>query len=158
MYRHHIVRAIPLCCVLAAGLGAAGCNRGQETTVSETQAQTAQPANQPMTVAGCLKAGEAEGTYVLTAARTAGGANETATYQLVGPQAQNLQDQVGHQVEVSGTMQAQQEIASTAPAQPAANERATGTSGTPTVQTRTEVDIRRLAVASLKPLGDKCDM
>jgi hypothetical protein len=159
MHCHDLVRAIPFCCAVTIGLAAAGCNRGPQTTnVAEVQSQTAKPANQPMTVAGCLKAGEAAGTYVLTAARTAGGTGETATYQLVGPQAANLQDHVGRQVEVSGTMQAQQEIASTAPAQPAPNERATGTAGTPTVQTRTEVDIRRLSLASVKPLGEKCEM
>lgn len=158
MHRHYTVRSVLCCFVLTLGLAGTACNRGPKATaVAESQAQTAQPANQPMTISGCLKAGEAEGTFVLTAARTAGSSGETATYHLVGPQANNLQEHIGRQVQVSGTMQAQQEIASNAPAQPA-NERATGTTGTPTVQTRTEVDIRRLAVTSLKPIGDKCEM
>ena len=151
-------RPLLICGVVALGLSAA-CNRGPKaTTVAEVQSQTAQPTNQPMTVTGCLKAGEAAGTFVVTAARSAGSSSDTATYQLIGEQAANLQEHVGRQVEVSGTMQAHQEIATTATPQPPANERATGTSGTPTVQTKTEVDIRRLAVTSIKPLGDKCDM
>ena len=151
------IHPIMLCAVLA--LGAAACNRTpQSSVVAETQTQTAQKTNQPMTIAGCLKAGEAAGTYVLSAAATAGASGDTATYQLVGPQASNLQDHVGHRVEVNGTMQAHQEIASTSSPQPAANERATGTTGTATVQTKTEIDIRRLAVTSVKPLGDKCEM
>jgi hypothetical protein len=156
MHPHYIVRSVVFCFFLALGLAGTGCNRGPKATVvAESQAQTAQPANQPMTVSGCLKAGEADGTFVLTAARTTGSSGETATYHLVGPQANNLQEHVGRQVEVIGTMQAQQEIASNAPAQPA-NERATGTSGT--VQTRTDIDIRRLAVTSLKPIAEKCEM
>ena len=158
MHRHYIVRPVLFASVLALGLASAGCNRGEKATVvAESQVQTAQPANQPLTVSGCLKAGEADGTFVLTAARSTGSTGETANYHLVGPQANNLQEHVGRQVEVSGTMQAQQETASTAPARQA-DERATGTSGTPVVQTKTEVDIRRLAVTSLKPIGEKCEM
>ena len=159
MQRDESMRLILLCTMMTFGLSSAACQREPKgTIVAESQSQTAQPANQPITVAGCLNAGEAADTYVVTAARTTGGSAETATYQLVGERAVNLQDHVGHRVEVSGTVQTQHEIAASAPAQPAPNERATGTTGTPTVQTRTEIDIRRLAVTSLKPLGDKCEM
>jgi hypothetical protein len=145
---------------MTLGLAATACNRGaQDGPVAEKQELATQAANQPMTVAGCLKAGEAAGTFMLSAGRTTGGVGDTANYQLVGAQTNNLQDHVGYRVEVNGTMQSQQEIATTATPQPAANERATGTSGTPTVQTKTEVDIRRLSVSSVKRLGDdKCEM
>ena len=153
-----IIATSLLCTAVAAG----ACNRGQETkTVTpEVQTQTAQKTNMPMTVAGCLKAGDAADTYVLTAAR-AEGSTDAATYQLVGPQTAGLRDQIGRRVEISGTLEAQQEIASSATAQARPREdgeRATGTSGTPTVQTKTEIDIKRLSVGSVKPLGDKCDM
>jgi hypothetical protein len=69
-----------------------------------------------------------------------------------------MTDHLGRRVEVNGTVVAQQEIASNASALPADKERATGTSGTPTVQTKTEIDIKKLTVAAMKPLGDKCDM
>jgi hypothetical protein len=159
MTRQTIATSLMLYTAIAAG----ACNRGETTTTSpEMQTQTAQPAaNVPMTVAGCVKAGEAADTYVLTTAR-AEGSGDTATYELVGSQTANLEDHIGKRVEVSGTLEAQQEIASraTAKAEPAdkGGDRATGTSGTPTVQTRTEIDIKRLSVSSIKPLEDKCEM
>lgn len=150
--------------VLGTALVAGACNRGQETTPAtpEVQTQTAQPAtNMPVTVEGCVKAGDAADTYVLTAAR-AEGSTDTATYQLVGQQTDQLRDHIGRRVEVSGTVEAQQEIAAsqTAKAEPGEGnrDRATGTTGTPTVQTKTEIEIKRLSVSAVKPLQDKCDM
>jgi hypothetical protein len=133
------------------------CNRDQEKmrSTSETQAQAAQPANTPITVEGCVKAGDAADTFVLTTARTEGG-QDTVTYQLVGEQTPSLRDHVGRRVEVSGMMEAQQEIASRTTAQPK-EQRPTGTSGTPTVQTRAEIDIKRLSVKSVKGIGGRCD-
>ena len=158
MTRHVFATSMILCTVIAAG----ACNRGPETTTTkpEVQTQTAQTANMPMTVSGCLKAGEAADTYVLTTARTEG-STDAATYQLVGSQTANLREQIGRRVEVSGTLQAQQQIAATGTAQTKPDksaERATGTIGTPTVQTRTEIDIKRLSVSSVKPTGEKCDL
>lgn len=152
MYRSTISTSL----VLSAALAGAACNRDRDkmTPATEVQSQSAQPANTPLTVAGCVKAGDADDTYVLTTAR-AEGAAEPATYQLVGSQTASLRDHVGRRVEVSGTMQAQQEVASRSTAQ--STERPTGTIGKPTVQTRSEVDIKRLSVSSIRPLGDKCD-
>ena len=141
-----------------AAIATGACSREPEkmTTASDSQTQAAQAASTPMTVAGCVKAGEAADTYVLTTARAEGAPTDAATYELVGDQVASLRDHVGRRAEVSGTIQAQQEIASRSTAKPA-DERAIGTSGTPTVQTRTEIEIKRLAVTSVKPLGDKCD-
>ena len=153
MYRNMIAASLALCVAVATG----ACNRDQEkmTTAADVQTQSpAQPANTPTTIAGCVKAGEAADTYVLTTAR-AEGSGEAATYQLVGDQAAALREQIGRRVEVSGTMEAQQETASRSTAQP--EERPTGTSGTPTVRTKAEIEIRRLSVTSVNPLGEKCD-
>jgi hypothetical protein len=157
MNRHRL--ATPL--IVFAALAAGACNGDQETTTTtrpEVQTQTAQQANMPMTVTGCLKAGDAADMFVLTAAQSEGSV-ETATYQLVGAEGTNLQDHVGRQVQVSGTVQGQQEIATRGTAQ-ATSEEARGTAGgaTPTVQTRTEIDIKRISVDSVKPVGDKCEM
>jgi hypothetical protein len=153
MLRHRSI-APWLTCGFTVVLLTAGCERGEETApVAERQSQSAQPANTPTTIAGCLKAGEATDTFVLTVAQAAGG-GDTATYHLTGNQGVNLRDHVGHNVEVSGTIRAQQELASRGSAQPA--ERATGTSGSPSVQTRTEIDIKQLDVASVRPLGGNC--
>jgi hypothetical protein len=137
-------------------LASAGCRGESKTTpAAEATVQTpVTPQNQPMTVTGCLRAGEAADTFVLTTAQTRDSA-ETATYQLTGAQGVNLRDHVGRQVEVSGVVRSEQEIASASPTTEA--DRAKGTSGTPTVQTRTNVQIRRLDVSSLKPAGGQCE-
>jgi hypothetical protein len=153
-----IVKTYVLCGGFAAALAAGACNRGEEPkAVSDAQTQTAQPANQPLTVAGCLKAGDAENTFVLTAART-DGSGETGTYQLVGSPNVNLRDHLGHRVEVHGTVEAQQEIASRTTAQAPADNQPTGTSGAPKVETKTELDIKRVSVDSVKPLDEKCEL
>lgn len=157
MFRHTVSKML-FAGLAAAALATGACNRGEEakTTSPEVRSQTTQPANTPLTVAGCVKAGDAADTYVLTAARAEGN-HETATYQLVGGQTDVLRDQIGKQVQVTGTLEAQHEIATSSTAK-APNDSATGTSGTPTVQTRTSLEINRLTVTAVAPLGDKCDM
>jgi hypothetical protein len=157
MPRNRIVPSILFSAGLSAAIAVGGCSRQESTPVSDVQTQTAQPANQPVTIAGCLKRGDAADTFVLTAART-GGSTETATYQLVGAPDVNLQDHVGHRIEVNGTIEAQQEIASRTTAVPADGERPTGTSGEARVETKTEIDIKRVSVSAVKPLGDACEM
>lgn len=153
----HRRQPLALAAAIAAALviPATGCNRGENATpVTDTQTATpVRTANQPMTVTGCLRAGEAADTFVLTT-----GGTDVATYNLVGREGVNLADHVGHQVEVNGILTAQQETASRAetPAENARKEQATGTSGTPTVATRTNVDIRRLEVNTVRPTGGDC--
>lgn len=141
-------------------VGAVACSRSadqQKVDKSPMESQTAStPANAgPMTttVTGCLGAGDAADTYVLTAART-NGATDTATYQLEGTNGDQLRGHIGERVQVSGTAIPETEVASNSA--PAQEQRAKGTSGTPTVQTSTDVQIRRLHVDSVVPQGDKC--
>jgi hypothetical protein len=146
---------------LAAAVAAAlvipstGCHRGDKTTpVSETQTQTpARVENRPLTVTGCLRAGEAADTFVLTT-----GGTDAATYNLVAREGVNLADHVGSQVEVDGILTAQQETASRAetPADTDKGKKATGTAGTPSVATVTSVDIRRLEVNAIHHTGKDC--
>ena len=107
-----------------------------------------------MTVNGCLRAGEAEDTFVLTVAQPSA-ADTPATYQLVGANTATLRGHIGERVEVSGVMTAQEQIASRAVSP--ANPKATGTSGTPSVETQTVVNIKKLDVSAVKPLGDRCE-
>ncbi len=148
------LNAFLLCAVLAAG----ACNReGDKQKMvggSEAQTESARSAMTPTTVAGCLKAGDAENIYVLATAPTEG-APEPATYQLVGDRTANLREHIGNRIEVKGTVEAQQEIATRSTAK-APEDQPTGTSGTPRVQTRAEIEIKRLSVESVKPLGEKC--
>jgi hypothetical protein len=153
MVRNRFVTTIAACGVVIGAAASGACNREREAPAAEMQTQTAQPANRPMTISGCLKAGEGEQTFILSAARTEG-STETANYELVGATGVNLRDHVGHQVEIDGTLRAQQDIASHSGTQPA--ERATGTTGTPTVSTKTEIDVKRLDVSAVRPLADQC--
>ncbi len=158
MYRHKFLTSFVLSAGMAAVISSSACGRSEEPrSVSEAQSQTSQPANQPMTVAGCLRAGDAADTFVLNASG-AEGSQEAATYHLVGAQGVSLSDHVGKRVEVSGMVDAHQAIASRTTALPSTDDRPTGTTGTPVVETKTEIDIKRVSVNAVKPLGDTCDM
>jgi hypothetical protein len=157
MYRQSTVRSIAICAAIAMALASGGCRKSQKSTsVAASQSQSARPASQPLTITGCLKAGEAPDTFVLTAART-GGSGDTATYELIAPADVNLKDHVGHRLEVNGTVNTQQETASSTTAVPNQRSRPTGTSGSPKVETKTEIDIKRVSVTAVKPISDKCE-
>jgi hypothetical protein len=149
--RHHTIVLRAALVLGAVTLAASACRK--EPAAPELQRTTGvEQRAQPVTVAGCLKSGIAEDTFVLMA--TQAGAGETSTYQLTGHDTVDLKSHVGEQVEVSGTLQAQQQTASTSGA--VAEKPARGTSGTPVVETKTEVDVKRLDVSSIKPLGNRC--
>lgn len=139
--------------IVLAVLTIGACNR-QEWTAPETQTTTGlQPRMEPMTVAGCLRAGAAERTFVLT---TEGSTDTGAaiTYQLTGANGVELSDHVGQQVEVSGTLRAEQQMTSSG--ESVDKDRAEGTAGTPVVETKSEIGIRQLDVSSVKPMGTRC--
>lgn len=146
---------------LLAAVGLAGCSRSEQATTPVAESQTqhpVQPLNQPLTVSGCLRSGDASETFVLmtsAASGPAGDSTASATYQLAGASGVNLRDHVGRRIEVEGVLRAQQQSESRA-AGPAANA-PTGTAGSPRVETTTEVDIKHLDVSSVKPLADDCD-
>ena len=141
-------------CLALMLIAIAACNREARAPVAESQAATpVTAANQPTTVKGCLRAGDAADTFVLTGERAARG-QQTATYQLNPQQGVALADHVGQQVEVSGVIVAQQEVTAQTSAQPAG--KATGTSGTPSVSTATELDLKQLNVHQIRKLDDSC--
>jgi hypothetical protein len=147
---------------LAAGLaaGSAACSRGpsvsQGTSNTPPQTPTATTSDMAMTttVTGCLAAGDAADTFVLNAAR-AEGAAATATYNLVGANNDELRSHVGEEVRVSGTVTSGTQVAERSMPQAETNK-PKATSGTPVVQTQTDVQIRRLAVTSVAPQNQKC--
>ena len=147
---------------IAAGLAAGGaaCSRGPSAsqgtsnTPPETQTATASRTSMTTTVVGCLAAGDGADTFVLNSAR-AEGANASATYQLVGTNADELRGHIGEQVRVAGTVTSDTQVAARSMPQ-AEGDKAKGTSGTPVVQTQTDVQIRRLQVSSVSPQGQKC--
>lgn len=138
--------------VLAACVACGG--NGEEVPALEQQSVSApQETEMPRIVRGCLGAGGTEGTYVLTA-----GADDTladaATYQLEG-ELGSLAEHIGRRVEVSGTVVSSQVARSRGAVMPA-EEEPTGTSGTPTVQSTTEVEVKRLQVDSVTPIDADC--
>lgn len=148
--------------VIAAGLaaGAAACSRGpsvsQGTSNTPPETKTATSSSQPMTttVTGCLVAGDAADTFVLHSAR-AEGATTSATYNLVGANNDELRRHVGQQVQVTGTITSGAQVAERSMPQ-VEKDKPKATTGTPVVQTQTDVQINRLAVSSVSPQGGKC--
>jgi hypothetical protein len=135
----------------------AGCSRDEpEAPPAQAQSATTSPAGQPTTVTGCLRAGDAENTFVLTTAQTVDG-TPAATYHLSGSAGVNLQDHIGKRIEVSGVIDQQARVATREPAQPA-DDKATGTAGTPTVQTGTQLSLERLDVTSVKRADGDCEL
>jgi hypothetical protein len=145
--------------VVALGVvSTSGCQRSSKNEAPVAQIQTQTPprqVNQPVTVTGCLRAGDASDTFVLTASETKDGTTP-ATYQLVSNSGVNLRDNVGNRVEVSGVLTSQQQVTTVTPQEPARNK-PTGTSGAPTVQTQTQLEMRRLEVNSLNRVTERCD-
>lgn len=164
MHRHQTLRALAFATLVSATAVTAACQREPEpASVPEVQAEALHHTDRPMTVSGCLKAGEAAQTFVLTAAQ-ADGAGETVTYQLIAQTAPELRDEmqehVGQMVRVTGTLHAQQAATVQTLAAPAdaGNDQPAGTAGTPMVQTRTDVTINQLTVESIAGLGEACGM
>ena len=137
-------------CVGALMIAGSACNRN--AAVPELPRTTGlQPRMDPITVAGCLRAGEAENTFVLTAS-AADPDSKSVTYQLIGHDVP-LREYVWQQVEVEGTLRAEHAIATDGVS---SQKPAKGTEGTPTVDTKTELDVRQMTVSSVKPSGHRC--
>ena len=137
-------------CVGALMIAGSACNRN--AAVPEVPRTTGlHPRMDPITVAGCLRAGEAENTFVLTAS-AADPDSKSATYQLIGHDVP-LREYVGQQVEVEGTLRAEEAVATDGVS---VQKPKKGTEGTPTVETKTELDVRQMTVSSVKPSGQRC--
>ena len=155
MSRFLRTRSVALSAVASAALVAA-CASEPEVPPAESQTAVTRDVERPTTVSGCLKAGEAANTYVLTTSRTVDG-TPPATYQLTGAYDLNLQQHVGSRIEATGVVESQSEIATRTTAQPPDNARATSGT-TPSVQTGTELSIRRMDVTSVRALEGECEL
>jgi hypothetical protein len=110
-----------------------------------------QPRTESISVRGCLKTGLAESTFVLTTTES-GPQGETATYQLNGPGVE-FANYVGQQVEVAGTLRAEQAATSSGVD---VVEKSTGTSGQSVIETKSELNLKHMTVTSIKPSGQRC--
>lgn len=146
--------------VMVGGLSSAACSRDAEETAPVAEMQTETPVQhleRPVAVQGCLRAGEAPDTFVLTSSK-AEQDGRTITYALnyaADAQPADLDDHIGREVHVEGVVRAQQGVKGYTPAAPAASE-PVGTAGEPTVQSTTALAVRQLEVTSLRPLGEAC--
>lgn len=141
--------AVALAACVACGGG------GDEVPALETQSVTPPQAQAtPERVQGCLRAGEAADTFVLTASAT-DTQMTAATYELVGGP-DGLREHVGRRVEVTGTIVQSQTAQSTGATLPA-EDKATGTAGTPTVQSTTRVQMKQLQVRAVTPVNGDCE-
>jgi hypothetical protein len=146
--------------LMTGALASTACNRGAEETmpVAEVQRETAvEGLERPVNVTGCLRAGDAAGTFVLTSTEAAD-QGRTMTYALnfrTDMNDEELREHVGEQVTVEGIVRSQQSASGYTPGAPAANE-PVGTTGTPTVQTTTELAVQQLDVNELRPIGEAC--
>lgn len=136
---------------------AGACNRDEpEVPPAQTEAQAVQQTAAPTIVTGCLRGGEAANTFVVTTSMTVDD-QRPATYQLTGDAGVDLTEHIGKRVEVRGVIREQTQIATRTTPEPA-EEKAAGTTGTPTVQTGTQLAIRQLDVTAIKRLDGECEM
>lgn len=142
--------------LLSASFAACGGN-DPEVPPATTQSQTTSQPNTPTTVTGCLRAGDAADTFVLTASRTEDGTTP-ATYHLTGDPAVDLQQHVGKRIQVTGVVDRQAQFAVREAPKPAENATGTaGSGGTPTVQTGAQLNVQRLNVTAIKPAEGECE-
>jgi hypothetical protein len=139
-------------------ISVAGCGREEpEVPPATTQSEATSEPNTPTTVTGCLRAGDAADTYVLTTSQTEGD-TRPVTYQLTGDPNLNLQDHVGRRIQVTGIVERQTQVDVREAPKSADNTTGTaGSTGTPTVQTGTQLAIQRLNVTSVAPAGGACE-
>jgi hypothetical protein len=145
--------------LLACTIGAAAaCSNKDDdpTPTAQTQANSpTQATNSPESVTGCLRAGDAPDTFVLTTSLANDGRQPT-TYQLSGSGGVNLTEHIGQRVSVQGVVRAQQE-STTATSEKPANAKPQGTSGSPSVSTTATLDLKRMDVTSVTGAEGKCE-
>jgi hypothetical protein len=140
--------------ILLLASAATACTNEPEYGGADTESVVSRNRAEPMTVAGCLRAGTGTNTFVLTTSQT-GGQVEAATYNLTGTENSKMQEHVGQQVQVTGTLVAETQIVREGTTAP--QEKAQGTTGTPSVDTKTEMDVKRMDVTAVTPMGRKCE-
>lgn len=141
--------------VVAAAIAftSAACSKDENRAPELATRTPEQSLDQPKTIDGCLRPSAAPNTFVLTASEVAG-ATTTATYQLIPKPGLDLQAYAGQDVHVSGTLRSSQTVATSGEVETA--KPAKGAAGSPTVETKTEVEVRKFDVDSVQPTGQRC--
>jgi hypothetical protein len=160
----------PLFCVLilAMTVGSAACNRDSSDRARDAAAVDAGGDGPEITVTGCLTGAPDRSAFVVTASRDAlasgalhSGLGEvpTYTYELVG--GSDLQAHVGRTVQVTGRVDEDRKgdiDVDTKSKVELPQTRVGDKDVTPAIETReeVEVEVRRLHVSSLTPMGQPC--
>jgi hypothetical protein len=126
---------------------------------------------EPVTVEGCLTAGEASGSFVLTpteldplgraVARSATGVRPTFAYELVG-HGNELRSHIGQRIEATGVVEGgvldEAEVDRETTTAPGASSVDGSEAPEATVRTTQEIDIeqRRMEVRSIQAIGEPC--
>ena len=152
--------------ILLAGL-AAGCGGGgvADNDRRDNIENSPVPAAQATTVTGCIKGGDASGSYVLVTQPDSMGAaveratrGQVVTYTYV-VEGQDLAQHVGRQVTVTGTIEETDDIeVEETREQTAAPTTVDGDTVTPTVEVEETavIEMRRMRVDTIQPTGEAC--
>ena len=147
--------------LVALGIAAAltvACGRDEQPApTAQSQTQTPlQTMSVPEAVTGCLRAGDAADTFVLTTSQADDGKPST-TYQLTAGTGVNLQDHIGHRVAINGIVREQQATTTSSATAPATDDKPRGTTGTPSVQTSATLQMRRMDVQTVARASGDCE-
>jgi hypothetical protein len=141
--------------VATAALVTLGCSKTDNKAPELLTQSPERTINQPTSVAGCLRAGVAENTFILNSSKADGTtAVVAATYQLTPAPGVDLRSYVGQDVELTGQLETERTVATSGESE---QKPAKGVTDTPTVDTHAEVRVRKLDVSSVKPLGSRCE-
>jgi hypothetical protein len=150
---------------LTLAFALAACGGGDERPATQADAN-ATPRGPEVTVTGCLTGGREANAFALTAARdplasgtlqVGRGEVPTYTYELVGA-TNDLAQHVGRHVEIRGRVDPDVKESVDFEARTRDEQPASTGQGTPSVETReeVEVDVRRLHVLSVTPTDRRC--
>jgi hypothetical protein len=154
-----------LCMSLAAGAGACARDRDKSGAFKES-AQRALPDKKQVEVTGCLTANIETNQFVVTANqntltsmtnRAGAGEAETFHYQLVG--GTNLQQYIGKEVVVKGSIEGDGADVDIATKEKATEEpKRRSDDVTPAIESKQEIELQveQLNVASITPTGGSC--
>ncbi len=155
LFRGYARTVVAIAAVSALGTG---CSRTREAQPPAAQTQTQSPVqtlNTPESVTGCLRAGDAPDTFVLTTSQTEDG-RPPITYEVIGAAGVNIKEHVGERVAINGVVREQQST-TTASASAPATDKPQGTSGTPNVQTTATLQMRRIEVSAINRAAGDCE-
>jgi hypothetical protein len=155
----------PMLC-LGLAIGASACSRDRDNSRAfKESAARALPDKKQVEVTGCLTANIETNQFVLTANQNAltsltnragAGEAETFHYQLIG--GANLQQYIGKEVKVSGSIKGDGADVDIETKEKTEEPKRRGDEVTPAIESKQEIELQveQLNVASIAPTGSSC--